>query len=131
MEKDERFAKLLDIIREDPGAVADFLSSPVAVETTQVYPVENYGSAMTPFYSILAIWVGGLLMCSILKTNVGEDEKIKGFGPTTAYFGRYCLFAVVAVIQALIICLGDLYILRIQCLYPLRFVLVGIVAALV
>lgn len=131
VEKDERFAKLLDIIREDPGAVADFLSSPVAVETTQVYPVENYGSAMTPFYSILAIWVGGLLMCSILKTNVGEDEKIKGFGPTTAYFGRYCLFAVVAVMQALIICLGDLYILRIQCLYPLRFVLVGIVAALV
>lgn len=70
-------------------------------------------------------------MCSILKTNVREDEKLKRFGPTVAYFGRYCLFALVAVLQALIICLGDLYILRIQCLHPAQFILVGVVAALV
>lgn len=131
VEKDERLAKLMDIIRNEPGLIADFISSPVQVNTTHVYPVDNYGSAMTPFYSILAIWVGGLLMCSILKTNVREDEKLKGFGPTVAYFGRYCLFALVAVLQALIICLGDLYLLHIQCLYPARFILVGVVAALV
>lgn len=131
VEKDERFAKLMDIIRTEPGTVADFLSSPVEVNTTHVYPVDTYGSAMTPFYSILAIWVGGLLMCSILKTNVREDEKLKYIGPTVAYFGRYCLFALVGILQALIICLGDLYILRIQCLYPLRFLFVGVVAALV
>ena len=131
VEKDERLAKLMDIIRNEPGLIADFISSPVQVNTTHVYPVDNYGSAMTPFYSILAIWVGGLLMCSILKTNVREDEKLKGFGPTVAYFGRYCLFALVAVLQALIICLGDLYLLHIQCLYPAQFILVGVVAALV
>ncbi len=122
---------LMDLIRSDPNLIADFIASPVQVNTTHIYPVENYGSAMTPFYSILAIWVGGLLMCSILKTNVREDEKLKRFGPTVAYFGRYCLFALVAVLQALIICLGDLYILRIQCLHPAQFILVGVVAALV
>ena len=130
-EKDARLAKLMDLIRSDPNLIADFIASPVQVNTTHIYPVENYGSAMTPFYSILAIWVGGLLMCSILKTNVREDEKLKRFGPTVAYFGRYCLFALVAVLQALIICLGDLYILRIQCLHPAQFILVGVVAALV
>ena len=131
IEKDARLAKLMDLIRSDPNLIADFIASPVQVNTTHIYPVENYGSAMTPFYSILAIWVGGLLMCSILKTNVREDEKLKRFGPTVAYFGRYCLFALVAVLQALIICLGDLYILRIQCLHPAQFILVGVVAALV
>ncbi len=131
VEKDARFAKLMDIIHEDPGAVADFVSSPVSIETTHIYPVENYGSAMTPFYSILAVWVGGLLMCSILKTNVKEDEKIKNLCPTVAYFGRFCLFALIGVLQAVIICLGDLYILKIQCLYPAQFMLTGIVSALV
>ncbi len=131
VEKDERFAKLLDMVREDPDTVADFLASPVELTTKHVSPVENYGSSMTPFYSILAIWVGGLLACSILKTNVKEDEKLRNIPPTVAYFGRYCLFAAVALLQGLIICLGDLFILRIQCLYPLRFIAVGLVAALV
>ena len=131
VEKDERFAKLLDMVRENPDTVAEFLASPVELTTKHVYPVENYGSAMTPFYSILAIWVGGLLACSILKTNVKEDEKLRNIPPTVAYFGRYCLFAAVALLQGLIICLGDLFLLRIQCLYPLRFIAVGLVAALV
>ena len=131
VEKDERFAKLLDMVRENPDTVAEFLASPVELTTKHVYPVENYGSAMTPFYSILAIWVSGLLACSILKTNVKEDEKLRNIPPTVAYFGRYCLFAAVALLQGLIICLGDLFLLRIQCLYPLRFIAVGLVAALV
>ena len=131
VEEDARLAKLIEIIEKDPGAVADFISSPVSLETNYIYPVENYGSSMTPFYSILAIWVGGLLMCSIFKTDVKADEKIKNFGPTVAYFGRYCLFALIAILQALIICLGDLYILHIQCLHPALFVLTGVVAAIV
>lgn len=131
VEKDERLVKLMDLVRTEPSLISDFISSPVSVETTHVYPVDNYGSAMTPFYSILAIWVGGLLMCSILKTDVKEDEKLKNIGPTVAYFGRYCLFALIGVLQALIICLGDLYILHIQCLYPARFILVGVIAGLV
>ena len=132
VEKDERFAKLLDMVRENPDTVAEFLASPVELTTEHVYPVENYGSAMTPFYSILAIWVGGLLACSILKTNVKEDEKLRNIPPTVAYFGRYCLFAAVALLQGLIICLGDLFLLRIQCPVPrCVFIAVGLVAALV
>ena len=109
------------MVRENPDTVAEFLASPVELTTKHVYPVENYGSAMTPFYSILAIWVGGLLACSILKTNVKEDEKLRNILPTVAYFGRYCLFAAVALLQGLIICLGDLFLLRIQCQHPLWY----------
>ena len=130
-EENARLAKLLEIIRDDPGSVADFLSSPVSLDSTQVYPVENYGSAMTPFYTILAIWVGGLVMCSLLKTRVKEDEKLHHLGPTVTYFGRYCLFALIAIAQALIVCLGDLYILKIQCLHPVHFIFAGVVASLV
>ena len=40
------------------------------------------------------------------------------------------MFMLFSVVQALIICLGDMYILGIQCLAPVKFVLVGILAAI-
>ena len=40
-----------------------------------MYAVENYGSGMTPFYTNLALWVGGLILVSILKQEVDRDGE--------------------------------------------------------
>ncbi len=111
--------------------VASFLSSPVLIDTQTLYPIENYGSSMTPFYTILAIWVGCLLLVSIFKVNVKEngDLRLRQFRHYHLYLGRYMLFLTFSVIQALIMCLGDLYLLGIQCPAPGRFILAGILAA--
>lgn len=127
----ERLAKIMEIMKNDPETMGNFLSSPVELEENHVYPIENYGSAMTPFYTILAIWVGGLVLVAVLKCQVKEDEKIHGAKPHEKYFGRYLIFMGFGVAQALIVALGDLYLLKIQCLEPGLFILAAVLASVV
>ncbi len=121
---------LLTQMVSDPESLAEFVSSPVELESTDVYPIENYGSAMTPFYSTLAIWVGAIVLVAILKTNVKEDKKLGKISPTKAYLGRMILFILIGLVQSTIICLGDLYFLEIQCVEPFKFILAGWVSSL-
>lgn len=131
VEESERLAKIVEIMKNDPETMGDFLSSPVNLEENQIYPIEKYGSAMTPFYTILAIWVGGLVLVAVLKCRVVEDEKIHGGKAYEKYFGRYFIFMLFGVAQALIVSLGDLYLLKIQCLEPAKFVLAAVLASVV
>lgn len=121
--QDEQLQKLIDILKTDPGIAGSFLSSPVQLETEKFYSVSNYGSAMAPFYSSLAIWVGGIVLVAIMKSHVDEDDRLRGLKPYQCYLGRYLLFVCMGLIQATIISLGDLYFLQIQCRFPLRFLL--------
>lgn len=125
------YIKLKDMTNLDSDKVASFMSSPVKLKTETFYSVENYGTAMTPFYTNLAIWVGGIVLIAIFKMEVDKSEKIKNFTPTQAYFGRWMLFILVGFVQALIICLGDIFILKIKCQHPALFVVAGLVAAFV
>lgn len=122
---DERVQKLIDIIKTDPDIIGDFVSSPVKLDTQKLYPIENYGSAMAPFYTILAIWVGGVILIAMFKASVDKDNEITTFTNTQAYFGRYLMFLAMGLLQATIICLGDLYFLKIQCENPFLFMLCG------
>ena len=74
---------------------------------------------MTPFYTVLSIWVGALLMSSLLTTKV-EDEENK-YKPYQKYFGRGLLFMIISLLQTLIITLGDMYLLGTQANSPYRF----------
>ena len=94
---------------------AEFISSPVKLTTKSLFPVKNYGSAMTPFYTNLAIWVSGIVLIAIFKLEADRDEKLRVFTPTQGYFGRWLLFITVGLVQALIICLGDIFLLKTQC----------------
>ena len=125
------YENLKDMTNLDSDKVASFMSSPVKLKTETFYSVENYGTAMTPFYTNLAIWVGGIVLIAIFKMEVDKSEKIKNFTPTQAYFGRWMLFILVGFVQALIICLGDIFILKIKCQHPILFVVAGLVAAFV
>lgn len=131
LSNDEAFQKLQEILANDPAITGSFLSEPVEVHTNQLYPIENYGSAMTPFYSILAIWVGGLILVAIVKCQVKEDEIYHSLKPYQTYFGRYLLFMVIGLLQALVIVLGDLFILKIYCVDKLPFVLCALLASIV
>lgn len=126
--KSEKIAQLLS---NDPEIMAKFISAPVKIETVYFYEIENYGSAMSPFYSTLALWVGGVILVSLLKVKVDEDEKIKNIKNYQSYFGRYLLFMCLGLMQALIICLGDLYFLKIQCVEPGLFILSGLLISFV
>ena len=120
-------------IIENPKALGGFVSAPVAYDTTRVYPIENYGSAMTPFYSSLALWVGGVVLVAVLNVDLTEKDR-KRLGkanPVQLFFGRYMMFLVISLIQGLIIALGDLYFLKIQCENPLLFIVTCMISSIV
>lgn len=125
----EAFSSLKELTEVDSGRLADFMGSPVAIEQKAVFPVANYGSGVTPFYTDLALFVGGFVLVSIYKLEV-DREGIENLKPWEAYFGRWLLLFVVGVLQALITCVGDL-VLGIQCVSPAAFILAGVVESFV
>ena len=131
LQSSDIYLSLKELTKKDTGEVAEFMHSPVQLETKSFYRVENYGSAMAPFYTNLAIWVGGIVLIAIFKMEVDKDEKIKSFTVTQGYFGRWLLYITTGLIQALIICLGDIYLLKIQCKNPAAFVFAGLFASFV
>ena len=108
---------LIDILGGDPVAYGEYFPEMVQTTVNKVYPIANYGSAMTPFYTVLAIWVGGVILSSILKVHA-RTERLTDPKPAELYFGRYLLFFVLSQLQAAIIVTGDLYLLKVQCLHP-------------
>lgn len=112
-----------DILANDEASVAEYLASPVKMRTEVIYPVETYGSAMAPFYTVLAQWVGALLTAVLIKTRVKKREDLPALKLHEHFFGRYGLYLFIGLAQALIVSLGDLLYVGIQCEHPLMFVL--------
>ncbi len=108
---------LIQILGGDPVAYGEYFPEMVQTTVNKIYPVENYGSAMTPFYTVLAIWVGSVMLSAIVKVHA-RTEGLVNPTPAELYFGRYLLFFVLSQLQAAIIVFGDLHILKIQCLHP-------------
>lgn len=71
---------LSQITSTDPDSIATLLSAPVSVNRIALYPVANYGSAMTPFYTVLSIWVGAIILVAMMKVSVSDREKAKVLG---------------------------------------------------
>ena len=117
LQSSEMYQKLTSLEGLDADSIADFMSSPVSIKSNVLYDVENYGSGMTPFYTNLALWVGGLILVSILKQEVDKDEKVRKFTAGQAYFGRWLLFVAVGLVQGLIVCVGDILLLKVQCVH--------------
>ncbi|PJM76599.1 YhgE/Pip domain-containing protein [Bifidobacterium felsineum] len=123
------YRKIADTLHLDDKEFGKFMGQPVNLVTKVVYPTDNYGSAVTPFYTNLALWVGGFVLIAIYKLEV-DRESIKHLTSTKAYLGRWMLLITVGFLQAIIATIGDL-VLGIQCEHPLLFVLAGVFCSFV
>lgn len=130
LNENEKYNRLLEIMDTNPELLGKFVASPVSMETVAMFPIDNYGSAMAPFYTVLAIWVGALFLVAIIHVHVHPVEGMP-FEPRHAYFGRYLTFFLVGQVQALITVLGDLFFIQIQCKEPFLFWLAASVSSLV
>ena len=118
------------ILNGGSDALAEYLASPVRVDRQAVYGVANNGSAMAPFYTVLSLWVGAIILAAMMRTRI-SDRRLFDLGmpsPAARYFGRFGIFSLLSFGQALLVCLGDLFVLQIQCVHPVLFVIAGIVA---
>ncbi|MDB1922894.1 YhgE/Pip domain-containing protein [Clostridium tertium] len=128
---EEEINKILSLLKNDWQAISEFLGSPVEIKEEILFSIPNYGSAMSPFYSTLALWVGALILVSLLTTNPhGFNEEVN-FKPYEKYFGKFLTFAFIGICQSLILSLGDIYLLKCYVLNKWLFIGISILSSLV
>ncbi|MGG3926775.1 YhgE/Pip domain-containing protein [Metabacillus fastidiosus] len=127
-EEKEDVGQLIELLKNDVQAESDFLSHPVLLKEQSLYPIPNYGSAMSPFYSTLSLWVGALILASLLRFDV---EGTEGYKSVHIYFGRLLTFITIGIFQAIIVTVGDMYILGTYVADKLLFVLFAILVSIV
>lgn len=109
---------LIDLIKEDVKKRSTFLANATSIEEETLFPMGNYGSQMTPFYSVLAAWVGLTILVSMIAVETKEPYK-----SYEIYFGKLFTYLTLTLIQGIIIALGDLYLLKIYCVSPGLFLM--------
>ena len=122
--ENDKLQVLINALSGDPEVYGKFFSTPVNVVTEAVYPIENYGSAVAPFYSTLAFWVGALILTAIIKVTP-DKNKYPDASQRQLNFGRYALYWVLGQFQSIVIVAGDIYFLNVQCVHPGLFFLAG------
>ncbi len=121
--------KFVDKIESNENVISDFMAAPVDLNSHSLYSTDFYGCSMAPFYTTLSLWVGIMVLSALLTT----ESKNVDFKPTPlqTYLGKYPLFATLAMIQGLIVALGDLYLLKVTAAEPMLFVLLSMFQSLV
>ncbi|MBP2078036.1 YhgE/Pip domain-containing protein [Oceanobacillus polygoni] len=120
--------EIIKLLQNDPEAEKSFFSEPIVLDANKIFPIANYGTGMTPFYTVLAIWVGGLLLISLLSTEVHKPE---GFTIREQYFGKLFTFMTIGILQTLIITSGDLLLLQVGAAHPIWLIVFGLFISLV
>ena len=129
LQTSESMGELSDLLGIDVNDVSEFMASPVELTSKAVYPVASFGSGIAPFYTNLALWVGGYVLVAIYKIEV-DREGVGEFSARQAYFGRWMLYVLLGAFQAVIVTVGDL-VIGVQCLHPVLFVLGGVAISFV
>ena len=126
-------SEVRSVLGNNPETLAASLAAPVKLNRKALFPVETFGTGLTPFYTFLPLWVGALLMAVTLKTQVSARIR-KELGdpkPRVLFFGHYGVFAVLGLLQSTFSCGGTLLFLRVHAVHPLLFMLSGWLSSLV
>lgn len=117
----EAYQKFMTLVQSDPELLSDFISSPVDISDEYIYPVANNGSMTAPFYIVLSIWVGALIMSTILKTAVKDTSGMENVKNWQCFVGRFFTTFVIGQIQTIITVLGAFLFVGIQCQHYFLF----------
>lgn len=114
------------IIGNNPEAIAAFLSAPTVLEKHPVYEMKSNGDTMSAFYSSLSLWIGAIFLVALTSVNPTKRrlEGLKDVKPHQVYLGRYGIFACIAILQGIVLCIGNVFFVGVQC-EPLLALSVG------
>ncbi|WP_336637313.1 YhgE/Pip domain-containing protein [Lysinibacillus fusiformis] len=128
LENEADISEIVQLLKNDVNAERDFFEEPIKLKEQRLFPIANYGTAMTPFYTVLSIWVGCLLLISLLSVNLHENSP---YSIREIYFGRLLTFATFSIIQTLIITIGDTFLVDGSIKAPAYFILFGLLISVV
>lgn len=128
LESEADISEIVQLLKNDVNAERDFFEEPIKLQEHRMFPIDNYGTAMTPFYTVLSIWVGCLLLISLLSVDIHDNHQ---YSIREVYFGRLLTFATFSFIQTLIITIGDIVLLDGSISAPYYFIPFGLLISLV
>lgn len=121
------------IIGNNPEAIAAFLSAPTVLEKHPVYEMKSNGDTMSAFYSSLSLWIGAIFLVALTSVNPTKRrlEGLKDVKPHQVYLGRYGIFACIAILQGIVLCIGNVFFVGVQCEHFWLYLLACIFCAIV
>ncbi len=130
-ENEVDLGEVIKLLKLDATDEADFFKQPVELKSNEIYPIANNGSASTPFYTALCLWVGALLLSSVATTEYHLERKDKKrFTQRETFVARMLTFLTMAVAQSLIVTLGNMFLLGVDVHNPVYSVFFALLVGL-
>lgn len=118
-ENEVDLGQLIKLLKTDADQESDFIAKPVQLKENNLYNIPTYGSASAPFYTALCLWVGALLFASVATTKVYLEKEDRGrFTLREQYLARMLTFYTMGLAQALIVVLGNVFLLKAYTVSP-------------
>nr|WP_312291375.1 YhgE/Pip domain-containing protein [Clostridium chromiireducens] len=131
MDEDDKVDELLDAMTSNWENQSGFVASPVEIQDNRLFPWVNYGTAATPFYTVLCLWVGALLGSALLSVGAPEFEDGTKIKPYEMYLGKLLMFLSIGICQAIIASTGALFILNSYSVHPIMFILYSVFISII
>lgn len=112
--------KLIAFSDTNQDDVKNYFDSPVELEKNHMYPVDTYGSALSPFYISISLWIGCIIAIAMITMRIKKGTK--KYTAESVYIGRMGLFLIIGTIQALLVAVGSI-LLHVQMSSALLFTL--------
>ncbi|GCF93887.1 phage infection protein [Enterococcus florum] len=125
------FGEVLKLLKLDAQQESEFFTEPVEIATNTIYPIANNGSASAPFYTALCLWVGAVLFSSVTTTDFYLDKKDRKKYTKREQFGaRLLTYMTMGIAQALVVSLGNYFLLGVDVRNPLLSVLFALLVVM-
>lgn len=124
-------AQMVTILQNNPEFMGDFIAMPFEQRTETINDIPNYGSSMAPIYTTLALWVGCLILNSILRSRPVTCAEMDELTLREKHFGKMLTFCSFAIIQGLIAALGNIFLVKIYTVNAFLFVCVAVYSSFV
>ncbi|MDR2545687.1 MAG: YhgE/Pip family protein [Methanobrevibacter sp.] len=126
------YSELIRLANINTKDVEYYIQSPVTLEKHSLYPSDNYGASISPFYICLSLWIGSIVSLAMISNRVqrrnrkNEIESVEEnfgdqiktdenyeYGSSSVFIGRMGLFILINIFQALFMAVG-LFLLHLQ-----------------
>ncbi|MGK9044451.1 YhgE/Pip domain-containing protein [Mammaliicoccus vitulinus] len=131
IDEDHTVHDLIKLLKNDLKKQADIIAHPIELKEEALFSVPNYGTASTPFYTTLSMWVGALLLSNLLTTGIKNPEIKHKYSLREIFVGKSFIFIIIGVVQSIIVSLGDIFILGAAIDNRWLFVLLSILVSIV
>ncbi len=113
------------VLGSDVQALSKAIAAPVGIDRVAVFPVANFGSAMAPLYTALALFIGSLLILVAVKPTVSPRtrEALRDPKPRELFLGHFGVMALLSLAQTTLMGLGNWLFLQVQVAHPLLFMM--------